>query len=155
MASQKFQIPSICIPRVYIKYDDNYVARVFEQLFGDDNTGNSCIQRIDMKKREDKKTGEEYWMVFVHFSSEMEQTSEIEAFVERLDQGEQIKIAYRDHWYWKVSKNKSNRQAQRKGPRILSAEDEEDIKKFQKKQRENKPKNEELPTTPFEEETEN
>ena len=131
------QIPSICIPRVYINYNDEYVARVFDELFGDDETGNSCVERIDMKLRQDKRTGEEFWMVFVHFSPQMARTRELEAFVERLEQGEQVKIQYRHPWFWKVSKNKSVKKP-RQGPRILSVEDEEDIKKFQKEQLESK-----------------
>ena len=165
MASQMIQIPSICIPRVYINYNDEYVARVFDELFGDDETGNSCVERIDMKLRQDKRTGEDFWMVFVHFSSQMARTRELEAFVERLDEGEQVKIQYRHPWYWKVSKNKSVKKP-RQGPRILSVEDEEDIKKFQKEQLESKKENKKSkkqpvkvatppptpPTTPFEDE---
>lgn len=161
MASQMIQIPSICIPRVYINYNEDYVARVFDELFGDDETGNSCVQRVDMKEKQDKKTGEDFWMVFVHFSPKMERTRELEAFVERLEQGQQVKIQYRHPWYWKVSKNNSVRKP-RQGPRILSVEDEEDIKKFQKEQQEIKKSKKQSvklatppptpPTTPFDDE---
>ena len=163
MASQMIQIPSICIPRVYYNYSDEYVARVFDELFGDDETGNSCVERIDMKLRQDKRTGEDFWMVFVHFSPQMARTRELEAFVERLEQGEQVKIQYRHPWFWKVSKNKSVKKP-RQGPRILSVEDEEDIKKFQKEQLESKKTKKQPvkvatppptpPTTPFEDEEE-
>ena len=137
MASQMIQIPSICIPRVYYNYSEDYVARVFDELFGDDETGNSCVERIDMKLRQDKRTGEDFWMVFVHFSPQMARPRELEAFVERLEHGEPVKIQYRHPWFWKVSKNKSVKKP-RQGPRILSVEDEEDIKKFQKEQLESK-----------------
>ena len=163
MASQMIQIPSICIPRVYINYNEDFVTRVFNELFGDDENGNSCVERVDMKLREDKRTGEEFWMVFVHFSPQMARTRELEAFVERLEQGEQVKIQYRHPWFWKVSKNKSVKKP-RQGPRILSVEDEEDIKKFQKEQLENKKSKKQSvkvatppptpPTTPLEDEEE-
>lgn len=146
------QIPSICIPRVYINYDEYYVARVFDELFGEDDNGKSCVERIDMKERQDKNTGEDFWMVFVHFSPQMARTRELEAFVERLEQGEQVKIQYRHPWFWKVSKNKSVKKP-RQGPRILSVEDEEDIKKFQKEQLKSKKENKKSKKQPVKEET--
>ena len=59
---QSFQIPAICIPRVYRRVTIHNIYDTFEHLFG-----LGCIQTLKMLRRTDHKTREPFWVVFIHF----------------------------------------------------------------------------------------
>ena len=130
---QTIEIPSICIPRVYIHFDQAYVESVFFQLFGATETNESCIQRIDMIQRQDRNTQAPFYVVFVHFKKNMPKTNVIEDFVEKLEKDEEVKIIYNNPWFWKVRKNNGKKRGRAEGgPRmILNEEDMEEVKKYQ------------------------
>lgn len=127
------QIPSICIPRVWHKFDRNYVEGIFCELFGPDANGESCVARIDMIPKKDRNTGEDFWVVFVHFSPNVFSSDYLVDFANRIANDEEIKIQYNPPWFWKVRKNKGTRREQgRAGPRIMSSRDEEEFMAKQK-----------------------
>ena len=102
-------IPSLCIPRVYHKFDEAYIEQVFCQLFGT-HRGRSCVERIDLINRQDRNTGEPFHVAFIHFvESGVAETKELKAFVERIEAGNEVKIEYSHPWFWKVRKNQAKR----------------------------------------------
>tara|TARA_Y100000389_G_scaffold92330_1_gene89013 strand:+ start:1522 stop:2025 length:504 start_codon:yes stop_codon:yes gene_type:complete len=130
-------IPSICLPRIYFQFDEEYVAGVFNAMFGTDINGNSCVDHIDFLGRQDRNTGEPYWLCFVHFSNDgFTSTPEIENYVGRINNGEVVNIQY-DYpkkWYWKSSKNNkpngpadSSATDNKQGPRIMPQEDQDEL----------------------------
>jgi hypothetical protein len=126
-------IPSVCLPRVWCNFDKNYVEGIFCELFGPDAQGDSCVQRVDMITKKDRNTGEDFWVVFVHFSELMISTDYLEDFVNRIEANEEVKIQYNPPWFWKVRKNTGTRkQFERSGPRIMSKRDEEQLIATQK-----------------------
>lgn len=139
MASTGIKIPSLCIPRVYFQFDENYIEQVFLSIFGgtevEDGCFQTCVERIDLVPREDRKTGEPFNIVFIHFNGSVADTPETTAFVEKIEANEEVKLMYRHPWFWKVRKNhtKSHEPRRTVGPRmILSAEDEAEVIKHQK-----------------------
>ena len=121
-------IPSVCLPRVYHKFDANYVEGIFCELFGPDMYGNSCVEKVDMISRTDRNTGEPFHVVFIHFSPNMYQSDYLSDFAARIDKDEEVKIQYNPPWFWKVRKNKASaRKEVRNGPRIMSRRDEEEF----------------------------
>ena len=131
------QIPSLCIPRVYHKFDEAYIEQVFCQLFGLVE-GKSCIERIDLVSRADRVTGEPFYVAFLHFTGAgVPSTKELVTFVQRIEAGDEVKIEYSHPWFWKVRKNNAKRRGRSAGPRmLLSEEDVEEIKSHQKAFRE-------------------
>ena len=127
------QIPSICIPRVWHKFDRDYVEGIFCELFGPTATGDSCVTQIDMIPKKDRNTGENFWVVFVHFSPDMFSSDYLADFADRITKDEEVKIQYNPPWFWKVRKNKGTRKERaRPGPRIMSARDEQEFMAKQK-----------------------
>ncbi len=127
------QIPSICLPRVWHKFDRNYVEGIFCELFGPNANGESCVNHIDMIRKKDRNTGEDFWVVFVHFSPDMFSCEGLEDFATRINNDEEIKIQYNPPWFWKVRKNTGTRkEPTRTGPRIMSARDEQEFMAKQK-----------------------
>ena len=127
------QIPSVCLPRVWHKFDKNYVEGIFCELFGPAADGDSCVTRIDLIPKNDRNTGEEFWLVFVHFSELMISSDFLEDFVDRINANEEIKVQYNPPWFWKVRKNTGTRkEATHTGPRIMSRKDEEQLMATQK-----------------------
>ena len=127
------QIPSVCLPRVWHKFDKNYIEGIFCELFGPAADGDSCVVRIDMIPKKDRNTGEDFWVVFIHFSELMISSDFLEDFVDRINSNEEIKIQYNPPWFWKVRKNTGTRkEATRTGPRIMSRKDEEQLMATQK-----------------------
>ena len=127
------QIPSVCLPRVWHKFDKNYIEGIFCELFGPAADGDSCVDRIDMIPKKDRNTGEDFWVVFIHFSELMISSDFLEDFVDRINSNEEIKIQYNPPWFWKVRKNTGTRkEATRTGPRIMSRKDEEQLMATQK-----------------------
>lgn len=140
MASNGIQIPSLCIPRVYFQFDEAYIEQVFVSIFGGVPNGDqgmkSCIQKIDLVGREDRKTGEPFNIVFIHFHDGVANTPETKSFVEKIESGQEVKLMYRHPWFWKARKNNATRYEPRQNtnkPRmILSEEDEAEVMKHQK-----------------------
>ena len=130
MASVTTQIPSLCIPRVYIRFDQRYIEEVFCEIFGTTPDGASCIDHIDLIQREDRKSGELFHVAFVHFVP-IAGTPEIKTFINKIEAGEEVKIEYSYPWFWKVRKNNAKKHT-RRGPRIMSDQDEKDLRSFQK-----------------------
>ena len=127
------QIPSICIPRVWHKFDRHYVEGIFCELFGPTATGDSCVTQTDMIPKKDRNTGENFWVVFVHFSPDMFSSDYLADFADRISKDEEVKIQYNPPWFWKVRKNKGTRKERaRPGPRIMSARDEQEFMAKQK-----------------------
>lgn len=127
------QIPSICIPRVWHKFDRNYVEGIFCELFGPNANGESCVIRIDMIPKKDRNTGEDFWVVFVHFSPDIFSSDYLVDFSNRIVNDEEVRIQYNPPWFWKVRKNKGTRKERaRAGPRIMSPKDEEEFMAKQK-----------------------
>ena len=127
------QIPSLCIPRVYHKFDEAYIEQVFCQLFGT-LRGKSCIERIDLVQRVDRNTNDPFFVAFLHFTKEgVPTTKELSAFVQRIENGDEVKIEYSHPWFWKVRKNNAKKRGRvAGGPRmLLSEEDVEELKKYQ------------------------
>jgi len=121
-------IPSVCLPRVYHKFDANYVEGIFCELFGPDMYGNSCVEKVDMVSRTDRNTGEPFHVVFIHFSDHMYYSDYLSDFAARIGKDEEVKVQYNPPWFWKVRKNKAaHRKEVRTGPRIMSRNDEAEI----------------------------
>ena len=93
------------------------------QVFGGTIHGESCIQRIDLVGREDMRTGEPFNIVFLHFKQEIPSSAELEAFIERIEAGEEIKIEYKYPWFWKVRKNNAKKH-ESNGPRMIFDDNE-------------------------------
>ena len=132
-------IPSLCLPRIYFSFDEAYVENVFVEMFGLAPDGTSPIKQIDLVGREDRRTGEPFWLCFVHFSSEkgVITTPEVEDFVKRIQDGEEVNIqyCYPKKWFWKVRKNNNhsdkNSQKQEKveqKPRIMPKEEQAELR---------------------------
>ena len=123
------------MPRVFIRFDEEYINRVFCDLFGGSYANPqraSCIDHIDMIQREDKKTAELFHVVFIHFVQEgVVETPEVKTFIDKIQANEEVKIEYSHPWFWKVRKNNANKHM-RRGPRILSEKDTEEIRAAQK-----------------------
>ena len=155
MASKTVQIPSVCLPRIYNRFDEAYVEQVFVGLFGGTTNNESCIQRIDMVQRQDRNTGDYFNLVFVHFKPDMAETSELTAFIKKIEDGEEVRIVYSHPWFWKVRKNttkprgghrdtltEANTQA---GPRLVFEDDDvRKLRDFQKKMYETPKKPQEI-----------
>ncbi len=125
-------IPSVCLPRIYHKFDANYIEGILCELFGPDMYGNSCVDKIDMVSRTDRNTGEPFHLVFIHFSDNMYYSEYLSDFATRIDKDEEIKIQYSPPWFWKVRKNKAAaRKEVRSRPRIMNHKDEAEILKAQ------------------------
>ncbi len=128
LATELIRIPSVCLPRVYHKFDANYVEGIFCDLFGQDMYGNSCVEKVDMVSRTDRNTGEPFHVVFIHFSDHMYYSDYLGDFAARIGKDEEVKIHYKPPWFWNVRKNKSaNRKEVRTGPRIMTRNDEAEI----------------------------
>ena len=126
-------IPSLCLLRVYHKFDSNYVEGVFCELFGPNAYGNSCVENVDMISKMDRNTGDKFWLVFVHFSENMYRSEYLDDFVQRINNDEEVKIQYNPPWFWKARKNTSVKEKNtRTGPRIMSRKDEEEFMKAQR-----------------------
>lgn len=128
-------IPSVCLPRIWIHFDQAYVENVFCELLGTDADGNSCVTKIDLVERSDRNTRDAYWLCFVHFSEKMVETETLKAFCERADKGFNLEYDPDRYGkaYWKVRKNtKSKNSAARSGPRMMSERDEAELLQAQK-----------------------
>jgi hypothetical protein len=99
-------IYSICIPRVFKNIGEKRVRAIMYSLkFG-------FVERVDMVAKTNQK-GDEFWRVFVHFSSWNERNDSAMQVQAKLDSGDQVKIVYDSPWYWMISKSKTQRPEQR------------------------------------------
>ena len=109
MDGDKVPAFSVCIPRVFPNITERRVRKVFW------NMGFPEIRAIDMVECEgkDKWTGEttKYNRVFIHFVESDKQfyAKELYTNVEKIFNGEQMKVLYDAPWFWKVSLNTSRR----------------------------------------------
>ena len=133
MEKQQFvAIPSVCLPRIWSNFDKNYVETVFIKLLGPDADGNTCVKRIDFLPRTDHRTGDPYWLVFVHFSEKMLSSEVISDFVERINDGGTSIIYDQENYgnaWWKVRPctAKPNIDKTTTGPRLMTKQEEEHL----------------------------
>ena len=93
--------PSIRIPRVFPNISEDRIRAVFTALeWGE-------ISKIDIVPRTNQQ-GDEYNLVFVHFSSWAEDTEAVRtAFCE----GKEVKVVYDDPWYWRLTINTGHKRS--------------------------------------------
>tara|TARA_B100001758_G_scaffold171495_2_gene148464 strand:+ start:55771 stop:56202 length:432 start_codon:yes stop_codon:yes gene_type:complete len=102
-------IPSICIPRAHISVTENLVEQTFDYMFGV-----GTVRDTDMLLREDYKTGELFWLIFVHFNAYVPSkdaaniVSCINNFKARILNGEQVRVEYDGVHFWKVYKQRAS-----------------------------------------------
>jgi hypothetical protein len=90
-------VPSLCIPRVFISIDEQYVRKIFEKM---------CIgsfKRIDIVKY--KNENGEFNRVYIHFDKWF-WNDNAQTIRKKLLSGKELKIVYDMPWFWKVSVNK-------------------------------------------------
>lgn len=114
-SAASIDVPSLCLPRVYCKFDESFIERVFNTLFYT-NDEYSVIDHIDMVPRIDNKTEEPYFLVFVHFRSNIIKTDAVEDLVSRIERGEEVRLMYNAPWFWKARKNHSVLDQQKQQP---------------------------------------
>ncbi len=96
-------IPSICIPRAHISVTETQVEQTFDALFGV-----GTVHDTDMLLRQDYKTGELFWLIFVHFNAYVPSIDAanlvacISDFKARILSGEQVRIQYDGVHFWKA-----------------------------------------------------
>lgn len=96
-----------------------------------------------MVERNDRNTGEPYWMVFVHFNGEEQASAQEIAsaglmdqqkFITDINANKQCSIVYYKQWFWKCRRNNAPRsEKQTTGPRLMTSNDEAQFAEFQKK----------------------
>ena len=100
-------IPSICIPRAHISVTETLVEQTFDFMFGA-----GTVRDTDMLLREDYKTGELFWLIFVHFNAYVPSKDAsdivtcINDFKTRIVNGEQVRIQYDGVHFWKAYKQR-------------------------------------------------
>ena len=132
---------SICIPRAVAHVTSEQVSDVFNHFFNGD-----VVARVDMVERTDHKTGEMFWLIFVHFKPEVHEMAEHQAtqgnndpkqFIDDINNDIQSKIIYDKHWFWKCRLNKANKKVPTEtapsGPRLMTEKDETEFKEFQER----------------------
>ena len=115
---------SICIPRVMYFVNSEQITSVFAHIFGE-----NLVSQVDMIERQDNKTGEGFYLVFVHFNSTNEH---LDPFMSKLESEGEVKVIYQEPWFWKCKKSISKPKPPRNGPRIMSVEDEKSFMEYQK-----------------------
>ena len=101
------QIPSICIPRAHNSVTETQVERTFDYMFGV-----GTVRDTDMLLREDYKTGELFWLIFVHFNAYVPDNdakdivSRISDFKTRIMNEEEVRIQYDGVHFWKTYKQR-------------------------------------------------
>lgn len=96
-------IPSICIPRAHISVTEQQVEKTFDLLFG-----NGTVRDTDMLLREDYKTNELFWLIFVHFNDYCPEhddsniVTSINGFKKRITSGEEVRVEYNAPYFWKT-----------------------------------------------------
>ena len=123
-------VPSVCIPRVHSSMNSDGVAQVFNEVFGQ-----HCVHHVDMVQRQDHKTGYPFYIAYVHFDviRDVEAFEQCggETFLAKIKADREVRLVYRDPWFWKVRRNTKTKHV-RRGPRILSDEDTEEFMAYHK-----------------------
>ena len=88
--------PSICIPRMFKSTTRRDIFNVVERL----ELG--AVDRIDMVAKVNTR-GESYNKVFIHFKAWNKRNPVAQATRDKLLKGEDIKIVYREPWFWKCT----------------------------------------------------
>ena len=96
--------PSICIPRVFKSITRKDIFGVIEKL----ELG--AVDRIDMVSKVNER-GECYNKVFIHFKVWNKKTPTAQATREKLLKGEEIKIVYKEPWFWKCTASRVEKPA--------------------------------------------
>jgi hypothetical protein len=100
----KPQEPSICIPRVFKNTTRKDIYDTFEKL----NLG--AVDRIDLVPKVNAR-GEHYNKVFIHFKRWNNKDATSVATRDKLLKGEEIKIVYREPWFWKCTASRVEKPA--------------------------------------------
>jgi len=87
---------TLIIPRVFVKINQLQIRETLESL----NLG--IIERIDVKK------GDKFNRVFIHYREWFNNENAALA-LERLSNGQEIKVIYESPWFWKISAYDKNR----------------------------------------------
>ena len=115
MATHK--VPSICIMRAFSTTTYELVSQTFGYLFGE-----AALCEVRMIPREDRNTGESFWLVFVHFNEvpidSYPDWDKARAYSEKIDASEMVKVEYAAPYYWKTLKCTSTEHV-RPVPRII------------------------------------
>ena len=111
--------PSIFIPRVSCNNNEAYIESIFWKYFGGTETP---ILRIDLIKKQDARSGQNYQIAFVHFK-EVAETESIQSLASQLENGESVKFVHNYPWFWILRKNTSKPKV-RDMPRVLTKKDE-------------------------------
>lgn len=111
---------SLCIPRAMTYTTTADVEKVFNTLF----EGN-FVDRVDEREMNDSR-GQTFKLFYIHF---LPGTSiEMEYFNEKMARDGVVHVMTgKGKWFWKVyvNKSKADKQPVRKGPRIMTEEDEQ------------------------------
>tara|TARA_B100000963_G_scaffold358966_1_gene384955 strand:+ start:181 stop:588 length:408 start_codon:yes stop_codon:yes gene_type:complete len=110
---------------------DQDVAGVFNEVFGE-----TCVDHVDMVERIDRNQGYTFYIAYVHFN-EIRDLNAFEQcggykFLEKINADEEVKLVYKDPWFWKVRRNTKTKH-ERRGPRILTEEDTAEFMEYQRK----------------------
>lgn len=100
----KPQDPSICIPRVFMSTTRKDIYDTVEKL------GLGAVDRIDLVSKVNDR-GEPYNKVFIHFKVWNTKDETAIATRAKLLKGEEIKIVYRDPWFWKCTASRVEKPA--------------------------------------------
>jgi len=92
-------VPSLCIPRVFMNITKGRIAFVFKSL----DLGE--IDHIDVVPKT-SATGDKFQRVFIHFKRWGTSPDAVRAR-ERILSGKELKIVYDEPWFWKVSANRA------------------------------------------------
>ncbi len=127
------KIPSVCIPRVHVSMNAEGVSTVFNEVFN-----MNLVHHVDMVQRTDRNTEQVFYVAYVHFNevkgkANIEKFNELggDKFVEKINNDLEIRLVYRDPWFWKLRRNTKSKHVRR--PRILNEEDEAAFMEHQKK----------------------
>lgn len=110
---------SLCIPRAMSYTTSAEVEKVFNVLFA-----GHFVERVDERTVTDSR-GQEFKMFYIHFGDETNE--EMEQFNQKMEEDGVVQVMTgRGKWFWKVYVNKSTKTEKpvRKGPRIMTEEDE-------------------------------
>ena len=100
----KPQEPSICIPRAFMSTTRKDIYDTVEKL------GLGAVDRIDLVSKVNDR-GEPYNKVFIHFKVWNTKDETAIATRAKLLKGEEIKIVYRDPWFWKCTASRVEKPA--------------------------------------------
>jgi hypothetical protein len=113
--------------------DAEGVGAVFNEVFE-----TNVVNHVDMVQRTDRNTEQPFYVAYVHFNdmkgkAKIEKFNELggDKFIEKINNDQEIRLVYRDPWFWKLRRNTKSKHVRR--PRILNEEDEAEFMEHQKK----------------------